>query len=186
MLVYRQRTRAEPLLDLASVLELPVLEAALDSAVRGRLVSLRRLEWRLNQVNGRGKTGIGTLRGLLLERFQGAPSLYSLFEARFLSILKKGGLPGPSRQVPMYDDEGLIRHLDFAYPEARLNIETDRFKDHSSKAAFKRDRRNDIRLQRLGWKVLRFTWDDLEDADFIITSIRSILFPRLLGAVLVC
>lgn len=51
--------------------------------------------------------------------------------------------------------------LDFALPDKRLAIEVDGFTFHSSRDAFNRDRRRQADLEMLGWRVLRFTGDEI-------------------------
>ena len=61
------------------------------------------------------------------------------------------------RQHPL---DGFV--LDFFCPDARLCVELDSWKHHGSRDAFVRDRARDRCLMRLGWRVLRYTWHDLE------------------------
>ena len=50
---------------------------------------------------------------------------------------------------------------DFACADARLVVEADGFAFHSDRAAYRKDRERLNALERLGWRVLRFTWEDV-------------------------
>lgn len=48
----------------------------------------------------------------------------------------------------------LIAEVDFAWPEVRLCVELDGWREHGTRAAFVRDRARDRALLRLGWMVI--------------------------------
>jgi very-short-patch-repair endonuclease len=50
---------------------------------------------------------------------------------------------------------------DFYFPAHRLIVETDGWDTHRTKAAFKSDRRKDAALTAAGYRVMRFTYDDV-------------------------
>jgi very-short-patch-repair endonuclease len=51
--------------------------------------------------------------------------------------------------------------VDFAWHRERVIAETDGFDTHRTRQAFRRDRRRDRLLSLAGWRVVRFTWDDV-------------------------
>lgn len=51
---------------------------------------------------------------------------------------------------------------DFAWPELKLIVETDGWAAHGTRRAFAGDRRRDRRLDAAGWRVIRFTWYEVE------------------------
>lgn len=51
---------------------------------------------------------------------------------------------------------------DFLWPKSHLIVETDGHGTHGTRHAFERDRRRDRRLLMLGYRVVRFTWRDIE------------------------
>jgi hypothetical protein len=53
--------------------------------------------------------------------------------------------------------DGVAYRTDFLWRGQRLVIETDRYRFHSSRAEFERDRRRDQLLKLAGYEVLRFT-----------------------------
>jgi very-short-patch-repair endonuclease len=73
----------------------------------------------------------------------------------------------------------VVGRFDFAYPDAKLIIETDGYRWHSGNQAWQRDRRRDNDLNRLGWTVLRFTAEDMKSPCDVVRQIRSVLTPSL-------
>ena len=68
----------------------------------------------------------------------------------------------------------LIAEVDFAWPEVRLCVELDGWTQHGTRAAFVRDRARDRALLRLGWMVLRFTWQDVvADRESVMAELVS-------------
>jgi len=77
-------------------------------------------------------------------------------EAAMAELTDAHGLPRASFQFPL-----LGHQVDFHWPEAGLVAQTDGFEFHRSRQAFQEDRAQDRALQLAGFRVLRFTWDDL-------------------------
>ena len=147
------------LLDLCATEQPWKVEDALDSALQRQIVSLPRLRWELNTSGGRGKTGSGLLRRLLDER-EAQPTSTSPLEKAFLGIVQDVGLPRPLGQFPVATPSGM-RYLDFAYPHIMLAIELDGAATHLGRRALQNDLTRQNELIALGWRVLRFTWDDV-------------------------
>lgn len=167
------------LIDLAMVVPMLKLEAALDSALRKRLTNLARIKSRIQGSETRGHRGVGDLKRLVDDRFEGAGWTESPLEARFLSIIRGAGLPQPQRQVWVKDGPRSIARVDFAYPELKLAIEIDGIEHHAGGPAMRRDRRRDNELKRLGWTVLRFMAPDLDDPDYVVALLGEFLSPPL-------
>lgn len=64
---------------------------------------------------------------------------------------------------------------DVVFREYRLVVEVDGWSVHGHPTAFREDRRRQNLLVQHGWRVLRFTWQDLDDPDYILRTIRSVL-----------
>ena len=171
-------TRIErTLIDLAAVIDIDRLEDALDCALRRRLTSVGRLRLRLRAEAGR--RGIGKLRVLLAERDgDGQPSA-SRFETRLNRLLVRSGLPA-ARQFTIWDGGAFVARVDFCFPEAKVIVEADSYRWHSSKRAWQRDRHRRNPLTELGWQILHVTWDDLiRRPEETIRRLRALLQPRL-------
>jgi very-short-patch-repair endonuclease len=69
-----------------------------------------------------------------------------------------------------------VARLDFAYPSHRVAVETDGYRWHGSVERWRRDLRRENRLKLLGWTVLRFSWEDVQDrAELVSSQIRAAL-----------
>lgn len=80
----------------------------------------------------------------------------SHLERLFLILVRRAGLPRPAV------NETISRHArDFVWPEQRLVVEVDGYRYHSSKRAQQRDRRRDRELTALGWRPIRFTYEEV-------------------------
>lgn len=60
-----------------------------------------------------------------------------------------------------YPIPGTKYRADFADPELKAVVELDGHTYHSSKAAFNHDRQRQRTLEKLGWRVIRFTGDEV-------------------------
>lgn len=168
------------LLDLGAVVDQDVVEIALECALRRHLTSLARLRWRLDQVGGRGYAGSATLRRLLDLRDPRLRPAESVLEVRLVQRIRRRGLPDPVRQLEVRVPSGR-RYLDFAFPHAQLAIEVGGRAAHTGPAAEQRDAIRHNELTALGWRVLYFTWNDVERrGDYVIDCIAKELAPQLL------
>lgn len=166
------------LVDLASVVPMTTLEAALESALRRGQTSVRRLLWRLETLAPQGRRGSAAMRRCLAERGSSAPA-ESPLEVRLLRLLRVAGLPEPVRQFEVRDQRRILARLDLAYPEALLAIEADGYAHHSGRRDWLRDLRRRNRLTARGWRVLHVGWADLRDRpEEIIAAVRQVLADR--------
>jgi very-short-patch-repair endonuclease len=66
--------------------------------------------------------------------------------------------------------------IDFAFPEKMIAVEADGNIWHSTQKYKKRDKQKDHILRKIGWKVLRFSEEDiLNSASVCVDSIISVL-----------
>jgi very-short-patch-repair endonuclease len=96
----------------------------------------------------------------------------SVLESRFLAIVDRLGLPRPNvnAYIEGYD-------VDFAWPDAKLIVETDGFAAHSTRRAFEDDRLLDRRLGRAGYRTIRLTARSLAYEAEIVADLEAILPP---------
>ncbi len=98
-------------------------------------------------------------------------------EDLFLEICRKHGLPQPATQHRI----GRLT-VDFAFPDARIAIETDGGKYHGTPAAVRRDHRRDSYVIRKGWQVLRFSDEQIEhQPEVVAATVLAALRPRALA-----
>jgi very-short-patch-repair endonuclease len=99
----------------------------------------------------------------------------SHLERLFLALARKAGLPKP---VPNHEIAG--RRRDFAWPSHRLVVETDGYRYHSSREAKRRDNRRDRQLTALGWRPVRFTYEEVAfEPSAVAGELAGLLSPAL-------
>jgi very-short-patch-repair endonuclease len=104
------------------------------------------------------------LRGLLGAR--GAPGTRhvppeSELEARLYRLVDSSDLPKAERQYAIGQGTRSWR-TDLAFVEERVVVEVDGYAFHAGREAWEADRARDNAMTRRGWRVLRFTWTDLQ------------------------
>ena len=73
-------------------------------------------------------------------------------------------------------DGRVLGRVDFAWPEQRLVVETDGFAFHADRRSYREDRRRNNALVLAGWRVLRFSWEDvLHDPAHVVEVVRTAL-----------
>ncbi|MCW2543138.1 MAG: hypothetical protein JWM40_690 [Frankiales bacterium] len=143
--------------DLAVVLTGVTPVAAMDSALRQRLITSAGLAAYAARMRGPGAALVQQVAA------DADPRCGSVLESQLRVLLQRAGLP-PFRTQHVIRDEagGFVARVDFCWPGQRLVVEADGFAFHSDRAAYRRDRERMNQLERLGWKVLRFTWEDVQ------------------------
>jgi very-short-patch-repair endonuclease len=69
--------------------------------------------------------------------------------------------------------------VDFVWYEPQLVVETDGFRTHGTRHAFRRDRSRDRLLSLAGWRVVRYTWHEItEEPENVAEQVRRLLKPR--------
>ncbi|MCW2541436.1 MAG: hypothetical protein JWN95_3161 [Frankiales bacterium] len=105
-------------------------------------------------------SGWGTQRIRSLSRLLGTRAASEL-ERRFHRLLQAAGVTGWIANFEVRVRGAMIALVDVAFAEHLLAIELDGMAYHSDAARFRRDRRRQNQLVAAGWRVLRFTWDDV-------------------------
>jgi very-short-patch-repair endonuclease len=148
-------TPARTILDLAEMMTSRKVEQALAKAMRMNLVThrkVRRMVERHPQHRG------APLLRLLLDAEGGPSFTRSEAEERLLELARSAGLPRPELNVTVLGHE-----VDFLWRSPRVMAEVDGYAFHRSMRSFAADRRRDAELMAAGYRVLRFTWDDVND-----------------------
>jgi very-short-patch-repair endonuclease len=148
---------ARTLVDLAATVRPDELAKALREADRQRKLDVAAIEAALERVRNRPGEGHAAMRAALDElRARGTQLTRSVLEDRFLALLDARGLPRPLTNVMI---EGL--DVDAAWPAQRLVAELDGWAHHHDRGAFQRDRERANVLLDAGWRVARWTHDDV-------------------------
>lgn len=150
--------------DLASVTEIDQLRGMAQKALAARNVTFEGLAEILEELGRRGRPGTCRFRELLEEVSPGCAAPESAMEEKMITLLNASDLPMPTLQMPLPWRGPAKGRVDFAYEDARVIIECDGRRWHTTMEAFERDRRRDNLAQLNGWRVLRFTWNDLTEA----------------------
>lgn len=80
-------------------------------------------------------------------------------------------------QVPLWES-GVRARPDLTDEKRGLILEADSFEWHGSRAALKRDCRRYTAMIVAGWRVLRFSWEDvMHDQDYVRSVLRAVARP---------
>jgi very-short-patch-repair endonuclease len=102
------------------------------------------------------------------------PGAESALESLLRLLLAAAGLH-PETQAVIRDDRFVAR-VDFLFREERLVVEADGFRFHSDRTAYRNDRRRGNALLRAGYRVARFSWEDVRHApDHVVTLVERLL-----------
>ena len=142
---------ARTLIDLADSYDRRTAERAVDQAEVLHLFDLASLQRAI--AGNPGRRGSAVLRGILDAYAVGAGLTESELEDEFLRLCDRFVIPRPETQVQIGPDR-----VDFLWREQRLVVEADSWRWHGGRDAWESDRKRDIRLQRLGLRVARFSY----------------------------
>lgn len=174
---------ARTLVDLAAVLDASTLEDAVDDVIRRDLVTLARLKHTYLRLARRGRPGVGLFREMLDARPTRADLPDSPLEKRLLQLIQRSGLPEPLLHHRVLDRGRTIAIVDLAYPGPQVAIEADGYRYHHGRRRWQGDLTRMNALTTQGWKVLRFTDDDVRrrPAEVIAAIARALGWERELG-----
>jgi predicted transcriptional regulator of viral defense system/very-short-patch-repair endonuclease len=148
---------ARTLVDLAGAVPRDHLMKALNRAELNRALDVKAIETALEHLRGRSGPGHAAIRSALAELADHGPALTrSELEDRFLALLAAHHLTRPKTNFHVEGHE-----FDAVWPERRLAVELDGYVHHRDRPTFQRDREKGNALTRAGWKLLRYTYDDV-------------------------
>lgn len=152
----RVTTVVRTVLDLCRSLTFREAVATGDSALRKGLVRLEHLQAALRALPaGRGRERVARVVASL------DPRSGSVLESLLRALLAQHGLHPQTQVEVMARTAGRIGRVDFAWVDLRLVIETDGFAFHADRRRYREDRRRGNALVLAGWRVLRFSWEDV-------------------------
>ena len=161
------------------MLDAEALELALDSALRLGHTRFDRVATHVARFGGNGVPGSKLLKRILTLREPTPRPTHSILEVEFVQLTRDFYLPQPESQFPIELRPGLTIHIDFAYPNEKLAIEIDSVRWHSGIRAIRRDNERQNLLVALGWRVLRFEWNDvLFRPEWVAAQIEAALRER--------
>ena len=168
---------ARTIIDLATVVEVKVLERAFNHALRFGMTSAEKVRLRLQALGSRGRRGARELQRLLSERELLHEGSASDLEDDFISFVRWARLPVPVGQFSIFDDKGrFVMRCDFAYPTHKVAIEIDSRSYHSDPGDRARDHVKRRTATAHGWIVVPVTRRDLgPDRRRLATDLRTIV-----------
>ncbi len=162
--------------DLAACMSPVALSDLVQDIVIARQLDVAVLEGVVGEVCRRGRPGSATMREVLAG-LATEPVGQSVLERRGRELLAFGMLPEPAHEFPIPWAPG--RRFDDAYPGARLAIEWDSRSWHGKLDRIENDRRRDRECLVHGWRMLRFTWDDVTvRQNDVIAAVSAVLDSR--------
>jgi hypothetical protein len=95
----------------------------------------------------------------------------SRLESRFLTLVRKTGLPLPRTNRPAGG-----RRVDCRWADHRLTVELDSYRFHSSRHAWEQDRKRERQARARGDEFRRYTWGDVfEEQTLMLRELRALL-----------
>ena len=85
------------------------------------------------------------------------------------------GLPAPVSQFEVWADDWY--YLDLAFEAIRLAWEFDGLGKLASREDLRAEKRRELRIQRAGWTVMRFGWEDVTHPDRLVQRVRERVGP---------
>lgn len=126
----------------------------------------------------KGKPGSVVTAEIIDKRLRNGGLDATALERLGLETLRDGGVPDPVLQYPApWNDREAI---DAVWPPARFGVEWDSFTWHGSLQSMSNDRRRDRAAARLGWLIVRYTYEDLVDRpNAVVNEVLGFLADRL-------
>jgi very-short-patch-repair endonuclease len=159
-------TKLQTIVDCARMLPFAEALCIADSALRKNAVSKARLVTAAEKVGGPGSR-----RARLVAKSADSRA-ESPLESALRAILIEAGIDGFEPQVVVQDD-GFSARIDLAHRELMIALEADSFAHHGTRNALTRDCRRHTNLTIRGWRLLRFSWEDVMfHPDWVAEAVR--------------
>jgi very-short-patch-repair endonuclease len=177
---------ARTVLDLAAVTDRRTTELVVEQAIVLGSFDLHAF----NDVLARNPTHAGVPHVVaVLERFGCSDGAHaeatrtdSALAEAFLALIRSTDLTEPETEQWITLATGDTFRVDFVWRAERLIVETDGRRTHLTPLAFQADRTRDQLLSAAGWRILRFTWDDVHHRRaHTVTTVRAMLAAALIA-----
>lgn len=167
---------ARTIFDLCGCVHPARAERALDHCLTRAMVTIPSC-WRvLYDLAERGRPGTAWMRVLLQARGDGYVAPASELERTMLELVEDAGLPRPEREIDLGDADGWVGRVELVFREAKVLVEVDSRLHHTALADYEHDRARDNRFVAEGFRVLRFTADQiLHQPDAVVATLRRAL-----------
>lgn len=166
-------TLERTLFDLAGAVNEKRVDRAVENVLARRWTTVERLWAVWADLAAPHRPGTRVMRKLLLKRGPGYVARESDLEIRFSELLDAHGIAQPDWQVDI-GDESFIGRVDCFFRRAGLIVELDGRVGHVGVLDEARDAERDKRLRALGYRVRRFTWEDVVfRPGWVISELRN-------------
>ncbi|MFF0265691.1 hypothetical protein [Kribbella sp. NPDC004536] len=160
-------SKLRTVLDCARTLPFADGLAVADSALRLRAVDHSQLMVAAAELRGPGSLRARRVAAAADGRAE------SVLESALRAIIIEEGIPGFEPQVAVQDGSFSAR-IDLGHRALLIAAETDGFAYHGTRAALARDCRRHVGLTLRGWRLLRFTWEDvMYDREWVVAALRD-------------
>lgn len=168
-------TVARTLVDLAGIVPHDHLTKAIKEAERRRTFDLRAVQAAMARTRGRSGRGHRALKQAIEEYANlGLSATDSALEDAFHRLVKRAGLPSPAINAIV---EGF--KVDAVWRTQRIAVELDGWAWHHTRDAFQKDRERDQKLTAAGWRVVRFTYNQVTHRpDHVTGTLRRLGLAR--------
>lgn len=147
------------------------LEAAIDSAVRSGASAPLVIAQRLEHLRGPGGWGAPVLDRLLVDA-----GGHTVLERRFLTLVRRAGLPRPTTQLVHRRGSRTVARVDFCFEACGLVVEVSGGRGHSSPSERANDAQRRNELQDLGRRVYEFTYDQVtRRPGYVVDTMRRLV-----------
>ncbi|HEY4332683.1 MAG TPA: hypothetical protein VGM78_08940 [Ilumatobacteraceae bacterium] len=119
-----------------------------------------------------GRPGTRTMRAVIGSRPAWRAAMESDLEVRVLAEIIRQKLPAPTTQLPLTLPSGRSIRLDFAWADAKVDLEVDHPFWHAGYDESHRDKGRDRLLATVGWQTVRVT--DVDVAHALSATIRDV------------
>lgn len=168
-------TIARCIFDLAGTEHPKRVARALDNALSQLGLSFSKVAEVVAVLGRRGRPGTALMRDLLEERGPGYVPPASDLEDLFVAVCEAFGLPPAERQL-WAGGEAPVGRVDFAYPKAKLLIECQSRRHHTSLLDVEADIDRRAELVAAGWSIMEVTWHQLvHEPEKVAARIRRAL-----------
>lgn len=149
------------LADLGDVVAASRVAWTMEAALIDRLTTITRLWSLLDEIGRQGRNGRGALRQALEDWLFSDRPPDSALEIMLARVVCGHGLPAPVYQAEIRTNGALVARVDALWGNNQLIVEVDGHHFHASGAQFQRDLTRQNALVAMGYRILRFTWNDV-------------------------
>jgi hypothetical protein len=151
------------------------IEVAVESALASHKTTERKIWLLIGKCSRPGVRGVALLRSVMEGRPEGKPAR-SFLEIELFRLIRRSGLPLPSRNVDVIDGNGDPREIDLCYVPEKGAIEADSRRWHGTATQKAADRLRQNALEAVGYRFVRVTWSDVFDRpQWVVDQIRQLL-----------